>query len=221
MRSVEHSGGGKKDVSIAIFLSLLFHGVVLLVLFHPTGGIRGSTGTITAAERLSHVEEYIFKDLQGLVNRYHSQAIQLAASLQDEEKEAWTLEKMPDRLAKAVKAAGVQVSKVQIWPSRNAQAETGSPQETPPQERHTIAVRLESEGRHVFNDILAISHAVGYSTLNSDFFTDNLEVTVSETEGTETVQFIVPTMDCRLLYRNKLSPQEFLMGASVRRGVSG
>lgn len=221
MEAIQQSAsGGKLDIVIAIFLSLLMHGVMLLVLFFPFGEIRGNMGAITAAERLSHAEEYIFKDLQGLVNTYHSQAKQFAANLPREEKDAWTLQNMPKNVAKALKAAGLKVSEVKAWPSANEPPETDSPEKTAPEKRYTIGVKLGSAGQRAFNDILVVSHAVGYATLKSDFWTDNLEITVTEKDATDKAQFIVPTMDCRLLYRNKLSPQEFLMGASVRRGIS-
>jgi len=223
MEFIEYSrGGGKKDVVIAVFLSLFFHAVILLIIFQPSGRIRGNTGPITAAERLSHVEEYVFKDLQGLLSTYQNQATQIAGVLVNEKKDAWSMAAMPESLVATVKTAGVQVLGVQVWPTQTNQTDTDpAAAKTPPKERYTIAVRLQPAGPRVFNDILAISYAVGHATLSSDFSTDNLEITVDEPGGTERVQFIVPTMDCRLLYRNKVSPQEFLMGGSVRRGISG
>jgi len=233
MESVEHSGGGgKKDIVFAAFLSLLMHGALLAILFYPIGQSRGTMGPITAAERLSHAEEYIFKDLQGLVSTYRSQAEKLAPHLESETKEAWALQNMPASLTKVLKAAGVEVTEVKSWPSSNNKAqkepaaekgpatEKDSAAEKPEEIRYTIGVKLDSQGWRVFNDVLAVAHALGHATLYSDFWSDNVEIRVTEKAAVEIVQIIMPTMDCRLLYRNKLSPQEFLMGASVRRGVS-
>lgn len=199
---------GFNDIAIPLLFSLFIHFVFIYIIFFPGGGSNNmKSHQLSVSDKLDSADAFILEEVNRTRERVTRKISEINALKREEFKGRWTLENMTERIEKALKRIGIDIKENRVVPSMFEE-----------KDRYSILVRLVTTPRLVFEDILLISYVVGEGTLRSNFTTDYLVLSIKGKNGGEPRDFIVTTMDCRLLYAKKLSAQQFISQAKISEG---
>lgn len=202
--------GNINNVLIPLFLSLSFHFVFLYFIFLPgNGNNHVKSNQVSVADKLDSADTFILEEIQRSKERIMRKIGEINLLRQEEFKGRWTKTNMPERIQKAFQRIGRDIVEVKITPSLFKKGSSN---------QFSVLVRLMTTPRLVFEDLILLSYIAGDGTLRSDFKTDYLLLAVKEKGRTGSRDFIVTTMDCRLLYAKKLSAQQLVTQATIEDG---
>ena len=212
---MNHTGGvalikdffeDRGDIILPIIISLVAHGLILYLVLAGVGHPPGQDGRLSAGKKLAMAEDFIMGQSNLLRSRLAERLKRIKSSPTDIDKMDWTVDSMPVKIASAANRANLKLLEAKLT---EIEADEG-------QKRYHIFLKIMSDAENVFDDILLASYMVGDGTLHSKFRTEELTISLEDSDAPGSVMFRTYTSDTRRLYLNRISPQEFILQASVQ-----
>ena len=196
------------DILLPLFFSVFVHFFFLYLVFYPGNGKNHlRTSQVSVNDKLDSAETFVSEEIQKSRERIMRKIGEINVLKREAFSEKWTKDNMPARIKKAFNRIGRNVSDAEVTPSLFKK-----------KDEFSVLIRLTTTPRQVFEDIILLSYIVGDGTLHSDFNSDYLLLALKEKGSAGSRDFIVTTMDCRLLYAKKLSAQQFIRQATIEEG---
>jgi hypothetical protein len=196
------------DIFLPLFFSIFIHFFFLYLVFYPGNGKNHlRTSQVSVNDKLDAAETFVSEEIQKSRERIMRKIGEVNVLKREAFSEKWTKNNMPARMKKVFERIDRNLSDVEVTPSLFKK-----------KDEFSILVKVITTPRLVFEDIILLSYIVGDGTLHSDFNTDYLLLALKEKGSAGSRDFIVTTMDCRLLYAKKLSAQQFIRQATIEEG---
>jgi len=199
------------DIALPLFFSLFLHFIIIYFIFLAGSGKNNlSSYQVSVNDKLDSADTFILEEIQRSKERITRKISEVRALKREAFSGKWTTKNMPERIKKASQRIGIDIVETQVSPSLFEGGHSSS--------EFSILIKLITSPRLVFEDIILISYLVGDGTIHSDFKTDYFLLAIKEKGRKESRDFIITTMDCRLLYARKLSAQQFISQAKIEEG---
>jgi len=196
----------KGDIILPIIISVVAHGFIIYLIFSGGGQLSGHDSKIDVGKKLAMAEDFLTGQSNALMMRLSGRLSRLRSAPQEVDSMEWTMESMPVKIVSAARRADLNLEGIEML-----KAEGNEPEET-----YDVVLRIYSSAGKVFDDILFASHMVGDGTLHSKFKTDKMLIYVKDKKTPGAALFSAYTRETRRFYLSRISPQEFLLGATVQ-----
>jgi HAMP domain-containing protein len=195
----------KSDIILPIIISVVAHGLIIYLIFSGSGQLSGHDSKIDIGKKLAMAEDFLTGQSNALMMRLSSRLSRIRSAPQEVDSMEWTMESMPVKIISAAKRADLDLAGIKIIKAKSNESE----------DTYDVVLRIYSSAGKVFDDILFASHMVGDGTLHSKFKTDKMLIYVKDKKSSGTALFSAYTRETRRFYLNRISPQEFLLSATV------
>lgn len=151
---------------------------------------------LTVADKLAAADSAILEGSAAMLERVKRKKQEMYAIIKETPEPRWTLARMPRMYVMAAERVKIDLKSTAVVPSNG--------------KVYSITMEVTTTPERVFEDLLTLAQWVGIGTAQSEFFSDNLLITVNEKGRGPAGRFVISTRDCRLLLAGKLSAENFI-----------